>query len=211
MIREVPVSYQTPSCAKCYDLDMKDIEIEIQVKLERSEGLRNFLEKEGKFVSENRQVDEYYTPAHRDFVSVRPVSEWFRIRDENGSYSINYKKWQYDDTGMGTYADEYETEVGDKDTARKIIQAINMRLLVTVDKTRRKYLYKDYEVVFDSIVGLGNFVEIEYKGTETVDPVQTTDGMVAFLREHDCGQIERNNGGYPMQLLFPEDVNVIKL
>jgi predicted adenylyl cyclase CyaB len=190
---------------------MKDIEIEIQVQLERGKGLRDFLEEEGKFISENRQVDEYYTPAHRDFVGVRPVSEWFRIRDENGSYFINYKKWQYDENGMGTYADEYETSVGDKETTRKIIQAINMRLLTTVDKTRRKYLYKEYEVVFDSIVGLGDFVEIEYKGTEAVDPVQTTNEMAEFLREHDCGKIERNNGGYPMQLLFPEDVKHVEL
>ncbi len=189
---------------------MKDIEIEIQTRIEKSEALRQFLEKEAVFISENRQIDEYFTPAHRDFVAVKPIEEWFRIRDEKGQYSINYKKWHYEN-GIGQYADEYETQVTDKESARKIVLALDMRPLIIVDKTRRKYNYKEYEIAFDSVVGLGDFVEIEYRGSETVDPKEETSRMIAFLKEQGCGKIELNNGGYPMLLLFPEDAHYIEV
>jgi len=87
---------------------MQDKEIEIQVRIERSEKLKALLDKEAAFIAENRQVDEYFTPAHKDFTVAKPIEEWFRIRDENGAFSINYKKWVYEN-GIGIYADEYET------------------------------------------------------------------------------------------------------
>ncbi len=189
---------------------MQDIEIEIQTRIQKSETLKKFLEEKATFISENQQIDEYFTPAHKDFVSIKPIEEWFRIREEKGLYTINYKKWHYEN-GIGTYADEYETEIGDKDTARKIFIALDLKLLITVNKTRKKFMYKDYEIAFDNVVGLGNFVEIEYKGKDSVDPKTTTNEMVDFLKSQDCGDIELNNGGYPMLLLFPEDAHYIKV
>lgn len=189
---------------------MKDVEIEIQTRIEKSETLRKFLEKEADFVSENQQIDEYFTPAHKNFVSVKPIEEWFRIREEKGTFTINYKKWHYEN-GIGTYADEYETEIGDKETARNIFIALDLRPLITVNKTRRKYHYERYEIAFDAVVGLGDFVEIEYKGKESVDPKTTTNEMIQFLKSQNCGTIELNNGGYPMLLLFPKDAHYIKV
>ena len=189
---------------------MKDIEIEIQARIQRSETLKKFLADQANFISENQQVDEYFTPAHRDFTSVKPIEEWFRIREEKGSFTLNYKKWHYEN-GIGQYADEFETVVGDKETARKILLALDLRPLIVVDKTRKKFMYKDYEIAFDKVAGLGNFVEIEYKGKDKVDPKIVTAQMVDFLKEQDCGDIELNNGGYPMLLLFPEDAHYIKV
>lgn len=189
---------------------MQDREIEIQVRIEKSENLRNLLEKEAKFISEKRQIDEYFTPAHKDFISVKPIEEWFRIREEKGEYTINYKKWFYEN-GIGIYADEYETTIGDKETARKICLALDLKPIVIVDKTRRKYIYQDYEVAFDKVVGLGDFVEIEYKGKEVVDPKTETKKMIEFLKNLDCGKIEINNGGYPMLLLFPQEAEYIEV
>ena len=138
---------------------MENIEIEIQVRIERSDTLLKFLESEAKFISENKQVDEYFTPVHKNFVSIKPIEEWFRLREENGEYTINYKKWHYEN-GIGIYADEYETSVGEKELARKIFLALDLRPLVVVNKTRKKFLFNDYEVAFDNVIGLGNFVEV---------------------------------------------------
>ena len=189
---------------------MQDKEIEIQVRIQNSETLKNFLEKEANFISENRQIDEYFTPAHKNFISIKPIEEWFRIREEKGKFTINYKKWHYEN-GIGIYADEYETAIGDRETARKIFLALDLKSLIVVDKTRRKYMYKDYEIVFDKVVALGDFVEIEYKGKENVDPKEETKNMIKFLKSQNCGTIEINNGGYPMLLLFPEDAHYIQI
>lgn len=188
---------------------MKDTEIEIQARIEHGEKLIAFLEKEARFVGEKRQIDEYFVPAHRNFVSVRPVEEWFRLRDEGGTYSMNYKKWHYDENGIGAYADEFETKIDDLEAARKIVQALDCKPLVAVDKTRKRWLYGEYEIALDTVVGLGESVEIEYKGSKERNPKEITDEMIVFLKEHHAGAIRLSNGGYPFELLFPTEAEFI--
>lgn len=185
-------------------------EIEIQARIENSNDIRKLMTAEAVLVSENRQIDQYYVPAHRYFLKVKPTEEWFRIREEKGIFSVNYKKWHYEN-GIGIYADEFETSIGDKETYEKILEALNFKKIVTVDKTREKYNYKEYEVAFDAVVGLGDFVEIEWKGDQNTNPKEVTDNMFDFLKDNNCGKVQNTNGGYPMSLLFPEDVKYIDI
>jgi adenylate cyclase class 2 len=186
---------------------MNNIEIEIQVNIENSKPLIEFLEKNGQFRVEKRQIDEYFSPIHRSFVEVRPIKEWLRLRDSDGKYSINYKNFHFDSDGKSQYCDEYETKIEDLAKLRKILDVLNFKSLVKVDKKRKTWEYKDYEIDLDSIKGLGNFVEIEYIGKdEKVNPEKITAEMINFLKGIGCGKIKRNYVGYPFQLLFPEEV-----
>ncbi len=186
-----------------------NIEIEIQVKIENSQPLLDFLTKAAEFKFENRQIDEYFTPVQRDFTAVRPVKEWLRLRDADRKYSINYKNWHYDEGGKSNYCDEFETKIEDIDQIRKILSALNFESIVVVDKVRKIWTYKDYEVAIDSVKNLGDFVEIEYIGKdEKADPKKITEEMVNFLKDIDCGKIMRNYVGYPFQLLFPAEVKL---
>lgn len=184
---------------------MKDIEIEIQVNIENSKPLLNFLEKNADFQKENHQTDEYFSPAHRDFTAVRPIKEWLRLRNSDGKYSITYKNWHFDENGKSGHCDEYETGINDLNQAQKILKVLDFKSIVTVDKLRKTWTYKDYEIDIDLISGLGDFVEIEYIGNEDADPKKITEEMVNFLKEVGCGKIKRNYVGYPFQLLFPEE------
>lgn len=177
------------------------MEIEIKVKIENSAKLSELLEREGELKYTDKQVDEYYTPSHRDFVSIDPVSEWLRLRDSNGKFSINYKKWIYGPDGKSNHADEHETKIENIQAARNILKALDFKYLITVNKERSAWNYKDYEISFDKVEGLGDFVEIEYKGSSDADPKQTTDEMMKFLQDLDCGKIERDFRGYPYLLL----------
>lgn len=186
---------------------MNDVEIEIQVNIENSEPLLNFLEGNANFKKESHQIDEYFSPAHRDFVGIRPVAEWLRLRDSSGKYSINYKNWHFDDEGKSHHCDEYETKIEDVTQLRKILDVLNFKPLVTVDKKRKVWTYKNYEIAVDSVKGLGDFVEIEYIGKEeSVEPRKVTVEMINFLKDIGVGEIKRNYVGYPFQLLFPEEV-----
>ena len=186
---------------------MKDTEIEIQVKIENSNSLIGFLEKNAEFKGENRQIDEYFSPPHRDFVKVRPIEEWLRLRNSGGKHSINYKKWHFEKDGKSYHTDEYETKLEDLNQVKKILEVLNFKPIVTVDKIRKTWIYKDYEIEVDSVKSLGDFVEIEYVGKdENADPKKTTEEMVGFLKRLDCGKIQRNYLGYPFQLLFPSEV-----
>ena len=55
---------------------MSNIEVEIQVNIENSKPLMDFLEKNADFKKESHQIDEYFSPTHRSFIEVRPVKEW---------------------------------------------------------------------------------------------------------------------------------------
>ncbi len=178
------------------------MEIEIKVRIEKGNNLKQFLVKEGKEVHTEQQIDEYYTPAHEDFTAEEPVVEWLRLRDSKGKFSINYKNWHHGTDGKSHHCDEYETKVENIENLRSILTALDFKHLVTVDKLRSVWIYNEYEISFDTVEGLGDFVEIEYKGnTDDVIPSEVTEQMIAFLHNLDCGQLERDFRGYPYLLL----------
>jgi adenylate cyclase, class 2 len=189
----------------------KDIEIEIQVRVSNKDALEAFLQKEATVIGTDYQKDEYFMPAHRDFTTVKPIVEWLRLRESNG-YSITYKKWHHDTDGSSRYCDEYETKFDSIESIRKIFAAIDMRPLITIEKTRRTWQYKDYEVAIDDVAGLGVFVEVEYKGHDPKpDPRAITDAMIAWLKKSGCGTIEINYVGYPFMMLYPDEVRFEKV
>lgn len=190
-------------------LVQKNIEVEIQVQVENANKLLAFLKKNGKFLGEQHQIDKYFTPFHRDFTGVRPVNEWLRLRDSSGKFSINYKNWHREKDGRSHFCDEYESAVDNLEQLENIFKAINTKPLVNVDKLRKIWLYEDFEVAIDSVKGLGDFVEIEYKGTNTKKkPSEITEQMITFLKDQGCGKILRNYVGYPYKLLFPDEVKL---
>jgi predicted adenylyl cyclase CyaB len=82
-----------------------------------------------------------------------------------------------------------------------------------VDKKREIYKYKDYEIVIDKIKGLGDYVEIEYKGktSSKAKAKLITSQMVQFLKDIGVGKIKRNYAGYPYQILFPKEIKIDEL
>lgn len=181
---------------------MKETEIELQARIEHLAPLLTFLEKEARFELETHQRDEYFTPPHRDFLAIRPVQEWLRIRDADGTYSFNYKKWYFDEEGRGLYADEYETKIENINMVRKILESMDFKPIVTVNKKRKIWKYEDYEISVDSVEGLGDFVEVEYYGARHHDDhKKIMDEMISFLKKLGCGTLEINHSGYPALLL----------
>lgn len=175
-------------------------EIEIKVQIQRISKLLSFLEKDAKLVKEERQVDEYFSPKEHSFIAEEPVKEWLRLRNENGKVSLNHKLWHYDADGRSNYCDEYETSVENADELKNILIALRFEPIITVDKNRKSYLYKKYEISLDQVKSLGEFVEIELRDS-TENPEGATKEMMEFLKKFDVGTIERNYKGYPKLLL----------
>jgi len=185
------------------------IEIEIKVNLENVKPLLDFLESDAVFQSEKRQIDEYFSPINDDFLAVRPVEKWLRLRDANGQYSLNYKNWYFDAEGKSNHCDEFETRIEEFEPVKKMLSALNFKSIVIVDKLRKTWTYQDYEIAIDAVENLGDFVEIEYIGQDNqVNPKKVADEMIVFLKNLNCGKIIRNYVGYPFQLLFPEEINI---
>lgn len=190
---------------------MNNLEIEIQVRLEHAGSLIAFLKEKGKFITSSHQVDDYFVPSHRDFLKERPLREWLRLRDADGAYSINYKNWHYDENGKSLHwCDEFESPLQDIEAMRKIFNALDFKKVVTVDKRREIWRYEDYEITLDVISGLGNYVEIEYKGRSQDSQSKIVQGMITFLKDLGCGELHIGNDGYPFQLLFPNEASFEK-
>jgi len=186
---------------------MVDVEIEIKVKIENNKPLLEFLEKNAEFQTGKHQIYEYFSPAHRDFLKERPTAEWLRLRNTDGNYSITYKNYHFDKEGSSRYCDEYESEIEDLDKLKKIFDVLNFKPLIIVDKIRRTWIYKDYEIAKDSVKGLGDFIEIEYlKKSGKLNPEKITKEMIIFLKGLKVGKIEREYAGYPFMLLFKNEV-----
>jgi adenylate cyclase, class 2 len=177
------------------------MEIELKVTIEYVQPLLSLLEKEGSFSYEDHQIDYYYVPAHRNFLAEKPIKEWLRLRDSNGTFYITYKKRYYNADGTSNHADEHEVEIKNLETGKKIFEVLNFVPIITVDKIRKAWRYKEYEICVDKVADLGDFVEIEYKGTRMVEPNAETDEMMKFLEGLNCGKIVRPRKGYPWMLL----------
>lgn len=190
---------------------MKNKEIEIQVQIEKIELLKNFLKKNAELLGKKRQVDEYFCPPDRNFLSKDPVEEWFRLRNTEGKLSLNYKNWHFDKNGRSHFCDEYETAVESFENAALILKSLKFKSLVKVDKTRTTYKIKDYLISLDEVKDLGDFVEIEFKGESDKTPAEITDEMILWLRKAISGKITRNYIGYPAMMLFPKRLKLEEL
>jgi adenylate cyclase class 2 len=180
------------------------MEIEIKVKVENVKPLVALLEQEGKKKLEDHQVDKYYNSPYRDFLAIAPYAEWFRLRDSNGKFSINYKKWHYDEDGKSHHCDEEESLIENLEALQNILDALNFKPLITVNKQRISWDYKNYEISLDTVEGLGDFVEIEFIGQDNSDPKAVAAEMMNFLEKLDCGELSRDFKGYPYLLLEKE-------
>lgn len=185
---------------------MKNVEVEIQVKINKSSPLLKFLKENARFVDSSKEIDEYFIPCCRNFTDVKPTKEWLRLRNKAGKFTVTYKNWHYLKSGKSTHADEYETEVKDIDQLRQLFLALKFRPLIKIEKSRKKYMYKNFEIAVDKVKDLGDFMEIEYKSEIKQDPVAITDSMINLLKKIGVGKIIRNYVGYPFMILFPKEI-----
>jgi adenylate cyclase class 2 len=180
------------------------IEVEKKFALPNPNELKSKLDQLGAKQSEpTRQIDAYFNAPHRDFLAPQAISEWLRIRTEERGSSINFKRWHPIEAIIKSHADEYESTVNDVEAVHRILDVLDFRPLVTVDKTREEWTLPDVEIVFDHVVDAGDFVEFEFKGdAENVD--DATAQLETFIASLDVELGDPINRGYPHILLGRE-------
>ncbi|MEC3995128.1 class IV adenylate cyclase [Actinacidiphila sp. DG2A-62] len=147
-----------------------------------------------------RQVDSYYNAPHRDFLAAPSISEWLRVRVEDDQASLNFKRWHPLDEKIKTHCDEFETVVADAEAVRRTLAALDFTPLTEVDKVREEWHLDDIAVAFDTVAGLGTFVEFEFKGeADTIE--QATDRIQKFIDGLDIKLGDRIHAGYPHMAL----------
>lgn len=181
---------------------MKYIEVEQKYRLlGPPDDLRAVLaERGGKPGEPSRQVDTYYNAPHRDFTAGEVISEWLRIREGDDGASLNFKLFHPVGAPVTTHCDEYETAVGDAEAVRRILAALGFTGLTTVDKVREEWTLDGIAVAFDTVAGLGDFVEFEFKG-EAGRVAEATARIGEFIADLGVRLDDRVLIGYPHMAL----------
>ena len=138
--------------------------MEIEIKIPISEVLFHELKDKlsPSFRGNKVQVDDYYTPIHRDFVNREYPFEWLRLRRKGDKSILTYKHFYPEGVEVNTHCDEFETHVEDSLQLEKIFHVLNFKKLVTVENDRSTFVIGDeFEVALDNVKGLGYFIEVE--------------------------------------------------
>jgi adenylate cyclase class 2 len=185
-----------------------NIEVEIKVSVDEDTFLevKERLNDVAKFVKNSHQTDEYFTPAHRNFVKPKSPFEWLSIRRRGDKTILNYKHWHPENAEVRTHCDEFETEIKDPDQLNRLFSILDFKKLVTVEKDRETYMYNDeFEIALDTVKGLGNFIEIEsIKDFGGVEETRKKIFEVAKKLGIDTSKV--NERGYPYLLMKKKEL-----
>lgn len=180
-----------------------DIEIEIRIPLEGKtfEKIKQKLLKIAKFAKSTQQVDDYFSPCHRNFVAPTFPFEWLRVRKAGNETVLNYKHFYPENAEKKTHCDEFETVIKNTDSLEKIFSALDLKKLVTVEKQRETYNYNnEFEVALDTVKELGHFIEIEaMNGVGGINA--TIEKLSEFAKELGIDVSKANDGGYAFLLM----------
>ena len=133
------------------------MEIEVKVLLPDVDRVKTrVLELGGRDFGSSIQVDEYFSHPSRDFAL---TDEALRLRTENDLTVITYKGPKLD---LETKTrEEFEVSVANRATIASILDRLGFKSVIKISKRRQVYGLKGITVCFDSVKGLGDFIELE--------------------------------------------------
>lgn len=177
---------------------MRQIEIKARVKDEQD--LRDALRGAG--------IELEKPVKHHDVVYSRPgakdgdpAENWLRIRTENDTRHIFTLKRSV----VGELDSiEHETVIENVDELRAIIKLLGYELFSDLTKTRQKAHDGEYEICFDTVEGLGTFIEIEKLCDEDVDGARIVDELWSYLGKFGIAKDDQETHGYDVLIRMQE-------
>lgn len=179
---------------------MKNKEIELKFIVDKTirEKVISDLAKTATKTGESRMIDTYYIPDFREFEINGETMECVRIREANGKNVLAYKKIHREANPV--YCDEFETEVSSAEDTEKILFALGFGIQMKIDKARVSFRLDNFEFDFDSVVGVGEFMEVELKSDDA-----TTDDIFEFVKKYGLTQSDVTYDG--IQVLVKKAMN----
>ncbi|MEA3430286.1 MAG: class IV adenylate cyclase [Nanoarchaeota archaeon] len=184
---------------------MQKIEIELKFELDNKNELISKLNKMAEFVTETDERDTYYVPAHKNFLSVYPVREWLRIRKTGDKVQLNYKDWHHTKTCKAISCDELESDVSDGEAVKSILERLDFKEIVVVDKFRKYWKFKDLIIQIDTVKELGDFLEVEAdKEFSSIDEAKKY--ILQVVEELGVDTSKEVRKGYPFMFLVRDGI-----
>lgn len=177
-----------------------NIEVEIKVKINNFEEVKEKVSKIGKLLKSIKQIDDYYVPFHRDFFANKPQPiEYLRIRTNPDKVVFEYTRTvNMKANGDYEHAEEYETEISNIEEFKKTLEFLDFKKVVTIEKQREYWICGNIEVALDYVKDLGFFIEAEAKG-DFKDSAEAKRACINFLENLGIKDIKNKQikMGYP--------------
>jgi adenylate cyclase class 2 len=107
------------------------------------------------------ETDHYYRHPSRDFAQ---TNEALRLRITNGQCRITYKGPKM--AGTAKIRMEAETEIGNYETMKSILDSLGFHPVGSVEKRRAVFRLRGATVCLDDVTGLGAYIELEKMGED---------------------------------------------
>lgn len=182
---------------------MKEVEILVEVISPKDKVLEKLSAFSAK--GEKKVLDIYYVDPLRE--NLKPDSSGqlknsFRIRNKDGKTSMAYKIDHFDKLGIWTHSDEYEMEVSDINTSEQIVKNLGLVELVRIDNLKHTYETDNFEIVFEEVNGLGNFLEVELlKQVSDNEVLSAKENIRFFINSLNIETTRELNMGKPELML----------
>lgn len=175
---------------------MENTEIEIKLSITESQflDLQKKMEKEAEFIKKVNQKDTYFSPAQEDYFISK--DKCLRIREDKNINKLNYKQIFFGETDLETYIKEIEVSVDDVKKMEDILQCLQIKKVLVVDKKRIEFRYKkNYLVALDNIENLGCYIELEFNGRNT-SIAEANRKLYTLAEELNLDISKQNKEGY---------------
>ena len=183
-------------------MERKRIEIEAKFPLYNKKETLSKLKKLGQTTEENNyQKDIYYTPAHENFLEKKPISEWLRIRNTKEEKTINYKNWSNHDSNNKISCKEIEVGIDDYNGMLEMLNALDFKQVIVVEKTRNSFEYNNFIISIDSIENLGDFIELEFKTNLYDNEDESMNYIMHTIEELNIKVGKQIFAGYPQLVM----------
>lgn len=188
---------------------MKEIEILVEVYSKPEEVIKVL--EQFEFIGVKNTIDTYYYDPLRNNLkpnSNMQIDECLRLRTKNEVKTLTYKVDKFDESGKWLYSDEYETEIKDANMLKEILKLLGFKELLTINNSKRTYKYKEYEIVFETVKNLGNFMEVEYCTNDAVDIIEIKNEIQSFINSLQLDVSDELNMGKPEMIIRKNNIEV---
>ncbi len=176
------------------------IETEIKIKCPDYKSIEKRVKKLGaKYLGIKQQIDIYYSPEKGPIFN-HPHPYRFRLRLNKEK---NEARLEFHISVSDLTAKEYEVEVSDFKTMRKILEFLKFKVNATIDKKRIEYKYKKFNITFDLVKGLGSFMEIELIGGNSKENEKK---IYKFMEELDISKENIVDNGRYLDMLLKRKI-----
>lgn len=185
----------------------KEIEVKLQISSDQLNFFSVWLTQNADFIKEIDSSDYYLdNPASSFFFTNKEgyldAMTFFRVRMTGDEHVLCVKKRILDETGRTLYCDESEVLVADGNIVLSILEKTGYITKVIINKQRKVYVYKYFEIVIDNVENLGIFVEVELK-TDAEDPKEGKFLIYNFLKSIGIAKFKNYKLGYASIMLNP--------